>query len=387
MNHFEHPSIIFFILATVLFAGCGGGSEARLGFRDRLALYTRYHREPAALNNYILGEMSYENGDLSRAIPLLEAARKEDDSDPFLSLRLAALYYETGNRVDAEAEILDLLKANPRDPDIWLVRSQGLFHNGDTTGAMSAAKQTMLLAPNHAEGALWLARLYANLGDDAAAEGVLFVSLTYHPHHLLCAIALTRTLLRRGRYGAAARVARELRHRVGVPADLYIGLGRAAMNAGAIKEAADWYEQAFAISPPTYTERLALIDVFLADGNIRKAVVQLFSLPVLESETYRPHLSCARRWVRAGRLFDARKILLAGLDFVPDDPHLTLYLAALEIRLARLEDAALLLNTPHPAWGADASACRDTLNTARKKWPESHPDCPLFHEERSPGAR
>ena len=382
MNHFNKPAIFFYLI--VMTTGCAKENASELSFRERVALLTRQRQKPDALNSYILAEIAYENGDLDQAIPLMEAARKVDDSDPFLSLRLAALYYETGNQPRAETEIAAVLKDNPRHFGAWLSRSKGRYQAGDKAGALHAARQVMKLAPHYPEGALWLARLLEESGEKGAAESVLRQFLEYRPDHLLVSVALCRLLLEQKKYRSAITIANRIQTSRNVPSTLFLDLGRSARRHGYERTSARLYERAFSTSKPTEKARIELIDIYLAAGNTERAVFHLHALSVLENTDFEPHLVHAVRWDRAGKPYEARKVLLNGLDLIPEEPHLTLYLAAVEIELARLEDATLLLESDL-SWTQATSACRDELRNDLAEWPDAEPDCPIFHlRESSP---
>jgi Tfp pilus assembly protein PilF len=331
--------------------------------------------DEAAYAHYTAAELLYDSGDLSGARDELAAALVADDTAVYLMVRLASVLIETGEFRRAEKLIEKALKAEPANGAVWLALARYHMANGAEEKAEAAARQAIRVAPGEVDARLWLAEIKRRSGDVESAVELLTQAIEAAPNSASAHLALGRALVSLGRYAEACRY-------LGIAVRLQPGrttaireLARAARDAGDELGAADLMEFALERDPTDVKLRLELIEQLFALGEPARAERHVLSLPALEGDDPEQALERASLFERAALYYEAREIVQHQFVVHPRNRALRLALAGIEIRLGRLEAAALLLDDPEITWSPVELHCRKDMMAAIQRWPEPSPLC------------
>jgi len=325
--------------------------------------------------NYTLAEILYENGDLHGAIRAIEAARSYDPNDTYLAARLSVMLVEAGEQHRARRLILRVLSRDPMNELAWLALAMWHRQEGEHDKATAAAKRAIRVEPDRVDASLWLADYKRSMGQHAYAAEVLSQTVERQPENAEVQLALGRVRLDLGQPAAARRHFSKFLALNSYRFDVVVDLARAHEKSGDRAGAADFYERALAGDPTNAELRIRLIRILLDLNDMARAERHIHSLPPADTGDVPGVLERARFLARAGDLYGARELLASQLTRNPHDGEVILTLAAVEIRLGRLEAAELLLGEPGIAWSDAERHCRDSLEATLARWPDAEPGC------------
>jgi len=115
------------------------------------------------------------------AVRILSAEIRAEPASAALLVRRAELLRRTGERVRAEADLVEALRLDPGLPDAWRERARLRLESGRPAEALAAAQACVDLAPGDAAGWVVRSRACAALGraDEAATD--LRRAIAVHP--------------------------------------------------------------------------------------------------------------------------------------------------------------------------------------------------------------
>jgi len=129
---------------------------AEAGYRDVLAADPW---QPDA--THYLGMITYQRGDLDRAVELVEQAAMVRRDDPALAANLGLLLRCAGRMRDAATTLERAVRMAPGQPEAWY--NLALVHgmSGSTDRALACGRHVLDIAPGHRQARMFLARLLA----------------------------------------------------------------------------------------------------------------------------------------------------------------------------------------------------------------------------------
>lgn len=329
----------------------------------------------SAYEKYTLAEVLYENGDLNAAIHAVDSALSYDPDDTYLAARLAVMLVEADELHRARRLILRVLSRDPMNELAWLALAMWHRKGGEHDKATAAAKRAIRVDPSSVDASLWLAGYKRSMGQNAYAAEVLSQAAERQPDNAEVQLALGRVRLDLGQPSAARRHFAKFLSLKSYRFDVVVDLARAHEKSGDRAGAADLYEQALAGDPTNDELRIRLIRILLDLNEMARAERHIHSLPPADPGDIPGVLDRARFLARAGDLYGARALLVNQLAEDPRNSEVILFLAAVEIRLGRLEAAELLLGEPGIPWSETERRCRISLQATLTRWPEAEPGC------------
>jgi tetratricopeptide (TPR) repeat protein len=159
---------------------------ARRGMSDGQAVLSEGRRmlPRSSSIRFALGELSELNRQPEEARAVYEEVRGDFHGKPVAleaSVKLAALDWSAGKSEDAERQLQDVLKENPRMAEALLLRGKIALHRGDGKDATQDFRSVLKDQPELAEGYLLLARAYLLTGETTLARESLDKSLSLKP--------------------------------------------------------------------------------------------------------------------------------------------------------------------------------------------------------------
>jgi tetratricopeptide (TPR) repeat protein len=181
-----------------------------------------------------LGVLSWQEGDLEKALEYLHKALQLDPED-FDILFNSAKALAAAGELDIASDLLKLyLQKNPRDEagwedydailrqnggsqwkresltaevaDIYVRMGEELAQANDTLGAGQAFQRALQVDPTHVEPYYQLGRLHLELGQESEALAILSEGLRLHPDHKESVITAGRLLVSQGQTDEAKKL-------------------------------------------------------------------------------------------------------------------------------------------------------------------------------------
>jgi tetratricopeptide (TPR) repeat protein len=219
-----------FVAGVLALAGCGGASgytvTRTVGGEQRLGAFVAPH----SYENFVLGELALQRGDLARAAEHYELARAGAADDVLLIARLADVRDRLGDRETAERLLDEGERLDRTSEAIWSARGEIAERHGEVEPALDAyarAAESGSEAPT-----LALARVLRERGASERADAVLERYLEDHPGVIGAARARLSLALARGDDRGAGLAALELARSSEAHADEVAAATRVLLDEG-----------------------------------------------------------------------------------------------------------------------------------------------------------
>jgi len=364
-------------LAAFLAADGERDDEAEESYRKSIE---RAEEERRATAYSLLANFLYsrERFDEAEGV-LLEGIGAESDNLELI-YGLARFYHARGETAKADSMIAEATKADPENPQRYLLLSAYRGRQGDLEGALEAAEAALRASPDDLRSKLRKAELLVDIGyrgddrarvaqgraivdavlaRDAANPDALFVkakidlaeqkldaaaaslrrAIEARPEWAQAHFLLGSTLLLKGdRAGARAEVSRALE----LDADLVEAqriLARIHASLGDHALAVETGRRVLRRSPDDAATHILVAQSLLRQEKIDEALAELEAIPE-ESRGAEAHYALGRVFSKKGDWEAARRHLMAAYD--PDSPHFEVLRALLDldVREGRLAESA-----------------------------------------------
>lgn len=251
-------------------------------------------------------------GDLQGAIAIYEPLAADRGAPPATLAALAAAYQLDGNLAAAEEVLLRIVKANPKDPGVYVLlgdhygfgtdyaqavanyrkglqlapKDPALLHRlalaysrrGEGQKAVDTARQLVAVRPDSTDAEFFLASLYDEAGDAKSATSLYRKILAREPNHIGSLNNLAMALSAQGRHAEALKLARQARGLAPKSAAVHDTYGWVLLGSGNAPEAVAALQAAAALAPddPSILYHLAVAQARAGDragarANLEKA--------------------------------------------------------------------------------------------------------------------
>jgi Flp pilus assembly protein TadD len=285
-------------LVRQLVARVRGSSLDDAGFNDARAVGFALVRaarfeEAAALFGALVARRPNDAATLYGAALAAFNANHAAEAEPF-ARRAAEAALAAGGAKEGAADALVLLAV------VLAVR-------GDDAGALKAARQAAILAPQNFDAQFTLGRALYGAGDTAGAVAAFRAARTLKPVDARALFFLATTLERAGEDAEALDAYRELARLRPNDAEGHLGLGVLLVKKGGagVEEGLPELMRALEINPNLYEARVTLGRALVARGRAAEAVEHLKRAAALAPENPEPHYQLSLAYRRLGRKEEA----------------------------------------------------------------------------------
>jgi tetratricopeptide (TPR) repeat protein len=204
-------------------------------------------------------------------------------------LRLAELFLDDANPVEAGPHVERLRQTHPERAEVWGAVGRCRYLNGDLKGAAEALDRVLAEAPDDPKGLLWRAKVDLEQGRPAEAEALLRRALARDPSALEAQFALTESLRRQPGRAADAAAERQRYDRLKADverltslmggegtkepetADRCAEVGALLLRLGRAPLARQWLRRALALDDKCVAAHKAMADCCEQEGDLRGA--------------------------------------------------------------------------------------------------------------------
>ncbi len=149
----------------------------------------------------VLGRLSYQHGDYTYALTLLQKAANTDQAEPRAFSDLALAYYAVGKAADATAAMQAALSRGLAGPEreageLFLTLTQAAASPATAKGALATAKTALQHDPRNAPALMVCAIAAQGAGDDKAAAAYYETVAAAYPPNGACPLATGLALVR-----------------------------------------------------------------------------------------------------------------------------------------------------------------------------------------------
>lgn len=167
--------------------------ETRLGKKEQAEqTYRKLAGLPDKRYQHVHAAYLFAEGQREAGIREFEQIVKADKGDRANRTRLVTAYLATGQIAAAESLLSAALKANSKDTDALLQRSQILAGSGKSREEENDLNQVLHFKPDSAEAHYLLAHIYESRGDRARQNAALSEALRYNPGFLQARVELAQ---------------------------------------------------------------------------------------------------------------------------------------------------------------------------------------------------
>jgi putative PEP-CTERM system TPR-repeat lipoprotein len=277
-------------------------------------ILARQPANSAALNNMV--SLLLGDGQVARAVSLIEAAHTASPKDIGVMVGLANLYVRTGNAGKALDLLNQGLKAQQGNATLLTAKAQTQQALGQAADARATYRQILAMNPTDVTTRRTLAGLLAANKDLDAAKAVLADGLRRQPGNSELMEAYVTTLLRAGGIDAALAGADQLAQNAANLPGARLLRGDVYLAAGRYGDAATAYAAELQANPAT-TTLLRLASALNADGRTEQASQVLRDWLVNNPSDVGAADALASLDIAAHRFFDAEAHLQIVLDRQP----------------------------------------------------------------------
>lgn len=323
----------------------------------------------------IRAELLWTRGDLEDAAAEFKLALVNDPDDFFLRANLASVLIALGRYDDARRQVRRAIAAEPTAEYAWIALAELHLAEGDRERAVGAARRAIRVEPRRHEAALWLAAQLRQQGENSRAVEIYQRVVTADPANAAAHLGLGEVSLSQGNLEAAQRhLADYLELGYADPA-VIAELATVHLEDGNPGRAIGLLELAVSLATKDIALRELLIVLMLDEGLHQRALRHLRSLPRITDGEGEAAIRRACWLMRAGRPYLARDLIVDNFGASPTKSDLRLALAAIEIRLGRIEIAAALLELPCNGCSAAELTGRRALVDDLQRWPAVPKPC------------
>jgi tetratricopeptide (TPR) repeat protein len=299
-------------------------------------------------------QISSHAEDVNKAIDFLKKAFTLDPNSQQIGDELAEIYYQSQRIRDAVSEANSILS---RDPDNLparrllariYVRTLGDLSNasGQHDTLVRAAEQyreILRLDPRDNDAALWLARLYRLLNEQAKAEDVLRALLAREPANEGGVEQLTQLLLDEGKSQEAVSSLQVILQRAPTPR-LWELLGDAYNQIHDLPKAEQAYREAVEAQPDDTNHHKELAQTLLTEEKYPEALEQYERLSRMDADDPENYLRMAQIYRQLKELDKAEQNVLLAKQRAPNSLEVTYYEASIYEDEGRPSDSIRVLS-------------------------------------------
>ena len=264
-------------------------------------------KEPSAL--HLLGCIYKDRGQLQQAVDLIQAAIREDDSNPIPFLNLGKILAIAGQHENAAGVFQESLKRGQQIPETWFCFGNALREIAKAEDAKQAYSNALQLNLDHAGAASNLGALLTDEGELDEAEELLSKAIEQAP----------RDVSLRINYG--------------------ILLAAKDENIAAIEQ----YRFALPIAPESPELHYNFANLLKAKGEVEEAIASYRKAIELKPDFADVYFSLAFFLIRQARILEALNILREGDQNCKNSPKVKHLLGTLLISQGRKEEGTLFL--------------------------------------------
>ncbi len=237
-------------------------------------------------------------------------------------LYIVALGWDSQKRIPIWQNNLTLqkvmVKEEKRNADAHSLLAGMLLDTGDTTAAICAFKQALVIDPNLFEARVSLGKVLKARGDLEGALQEFRKAVSLKPNDYDLHNYLGNILLEKGDVlGAISEYRQALRLKPDV-AIIHNNLGVALHQLNDLKGAEKEYRQALALQPDLALAHNNLGEILLARGRLDSALYFFGRAIEIDPNYALAHYHLGRVLIRLGRLTEAEKAFLKTLELLPD---------------------------------------------------------------------
>jgi tetratricopeptide (TPR) repeat protein len=156
------------------------------------------------------GDFYFRIGDADQAIRQYQEGISADSANKVdYQKRIIEVLIRQGKTAQAYEKDLEILKANPKDPEARGLKASFLLDKGDVDAAVSELQAVVTAKPDNFVARFNLGRAYFAKGDTEQARQQFETALKQKPDYMPARLALTQLALRRGEIDAALKMAQE----------------------------------------------------------------------------------------------------------------------------------------------------------------------------------
>ena len=254
---------------------------------------------------YARGLIAEQQGDEDTAKENYVEAAQMLQLEPFVQLKLAALYWGKYDLKNAVEFYRRAIEAGGGSTAVWSELGLALDVSGDTDGAIEAFRQALELDPRSARVAWHLSSL----------------------------------LKRRGRYEDALEVLQRVSCAEPIRPALLVSYGEAAAEMWRIAEAEQALQRALALAPDSVSAKVRLAELSLLRRHYEEARASLQELLVSNPEFQPARVAMAKLLVADGRVDDAVEMLSGAARGSRDEAPVRLALCMAHLQAGRYKEA------------------------------------------------
>src|SRR5258708_4394138 len=292
--------------------------------------------------------------DANRAIDFYKKAYALDPNSQHIGEELAEIYFQSQRIRDAVLEAQSIIG---KDPDNLPARRllariyvRTLGDMSDTSGqrdtlarAAEQYREILRLDPKDNDAALWLARLYRLLNEQAKAEEVLRALLAREPANEGGVEQLTQLLLDEGKSQGAASSLQVIWHRPPTPR-LWELLGDAYNQIHDLPKAEQAYREAVEAQPDDTNHHEELAQTLLTEEKYPEALEQYERLSRMDADDPENYLRMAQIYRQLKQLDKAEQNVLLAKQRAPNSLEVTYYEASIYEDEGRPSDSIRVLS-------------------------------------------
>jgi tetratricopeptide (TPR) repeat protein len=299
-------------------------------------------------------QISSHAEDVNKAIDFLKKAFTLDPNSQQIGDELAEIYYQSQRIRDAVSEANSILSKDPDNlPARRLlariyVRTLGDLSNAsgqhDTLArAAEQYREILRLDPKDNDAALWLARLYRLLNEQAKAEDVLRALLAREPANEGGVEQLTQLLLDEGKSQEAVSSLQVILQHAPTPR-LWELLGDAYNQIHDLPKAEQAYREAVEAQPDDTNHHKELAQTLLTEEKYPEALEQYERLSRMDADDPENYLRMAQIYRQLKELDKAEQNVLLAKQRAPNSLEVTYYEASIYEDEGRPSDSIRVLS-------------------------------------------
>jgi tetratricopeptide (TPR) repeat protein len=235
-------------------------------FRTLLAAYYFSQKRPADMTRVLedmethfsdfpkayltAGDFYARIGNFDLAIQQYKAGEQKDAKNKLdYQKRQVEVQLRQGKKDDAYAETAEMIKEDPRDPDVRAMQANFLMDRGDVDKAITTLQEVITAKPDNFVARFNLGRAFAAKGENQLAMQQYRESLRLRPDFTRARIGLAETEIRNGDYEAALKLAQDTERLAPNNANARLLEAVALMRTGKVEDARKIFQDLIARNP------------------------------------------------------------------------------------------------------------------------------------------